>query len=211
MSDVIGDLSSVSFTLNTSYDVYNEDLGLVKHSNNHIVKMQGPDKLQITSNGDKGHRGFWYNGEKLFYYSYDKNNYASIDTKKSLMEMIDTANKEYGIEFPGADIFYSSFTDDLIKEFDNIVYLGKVNLAGEDCFHIIAANDVMSFQIWLADDVFTTPKKIVTVDLAKQYNTQYEATFSNWNVNQTFPNAIFNFTPVPQAKKITIKKLNSKK
>ncbi len=99
MGSVIGELESCSFTLNTSNDGIDVDLGLIKYFNVHQVYMVGPDKMLINSQGDKGHRGFWYNGKKLMYYSYTENNYGAIDAPDNIIATIDFVNKNYGIDY----------------------------------------------------------------------------------------------------------------
>ena len=107
MSATIGDLASCSMTVKTNYDVESTHLGLVKHSTEEQVFMQGPNKMLIRSDGDKGSRSFVYNGSTLSYYSYDKNQFAEVQAAGTLMEMIDTVNKLYGVDFPVADFFLS--------------------------------------------------------------------------------------------------------
>jgi hypothetical protein len=149
MASVIGELNSCSFTLNTSTDVKDPDFGLVKQTEKNDVFLSGPDKMLVHSYGDKGHRGFWYDGVNAIFYSFDENNYAFIDAPDNLIAMIDTINKKYGIEFPAADFFYPTLTDDVLNLFDNIVYLGKKKLNDQECFHIVATNKDMSVQFCL--------------------------------------------------------------
>lgn len=195
MSSMIGDLKSCSYTLHTSYDVIDVELGLIKYFNVNQVYMVGPDKMLIDSRGNKGHRGFWYNGKQLAYYSYSENNYAVIDAPPDIISTIDTVSKTYGIDFPAADFFYPSFTDDLIENNDEIIYLGKCVVNDKNCFHIIAKNSASSFQFWISDDALFLPLKMVIIDYDVNPNTQYEATFSNWQLNTEYPNAMFEFTP----------------
>lgn len=204
MAYMIGDLNSCSFSLSTSYDVIDLEMGLIKHFINHRVYMAGPDKMLIDSRGDKGHRGFWYNGRQLAYYSYTQNNYAVIDAPPDIIATIDTVNKMYGIDFPAADIFYPTFTDDIINDYDEIIFAGKSSVDGNDCFHIIAKNKQMSFQIWISEDALFLPKKMVIVYYDANPNTQYETTFSNWEINPVLPDAMFEFTPPADANKITL-------
>ena len=204
MSEVIGDLGSCSFTLSTSNDLIDVELGLIKQMDFHKVYLVGPDKMLVDSRGDKGHRGFWYDGEQLAYYSYTENNYAVIDAPPTILATIDTVNKAYGIEFPAADFFYPSFTDDLIQNSDEIVFVGKSIVDEKDCFHIIARNKDMSIQIWISDDALFLPMRTVIVYYDVNPNAQYEAKFSNWVINPEFPNAMFNFTPPPDANKLRL-------
>lgn len=203
LSDVIGDLGSCSFTLNTSQDVIVDyELGLIKHLDEHKVYMVGPDKMLINSRGDRGRRGYWYNGTELAYYSYDENNYAVIGAPSNIIATIDTVNKIYGIDFPAADFFYPSFTADLVDNSDQIIYLGTVYANGKDCFHIIAKSEDMSVQFWLADDALLLPVKMVIVYYKKNPSEQYEATFSGWRINPELPDAMFEFMPPPGANKV---------
>ncbi len=204
MSDLIGDLKSCSFTLNTSEDIIDVGLGLVKHFGVQQVYMVGPDKMMIHSNGKKGHRGLWYNGDSLVYYSFTENNFAIIETPPTILEMINQVNTDYGIEFPAADFFYSTFTDDLIERMDDIILAGRVVVEGTNCYHIIAKNEEMGAQFWISDDEWFLPVKMVIVYYDESPNAQYEATFSDWKVNPDLPNAMFNFSPPPKARKIRI-------
>jgi hypothetical protein len=204
MSTIIGDMSSCSFTLNTSTDIIDVGLGLVKNFNESQVYLKGPDKMLIHSSGYKGHRGFWYQGTQLVYYSYTENNYAIIETPDNIISTIDTLNKVYGIDFPAADFFYPTFTDDVIAFFDDIILAGRSKIDGKDCYHIVCRNEAMGAQIWISDDEWFLPEKFVIVYYDEIPNAQYEATFSGWHVNPDLPDAMFDFLPPPKAKEIKL-------
>lgn len=204
MSSLIGDLSSCSFHLDVSYDVIDVELGLVKYFMEHDVYMTGPDRMLVVSSGKKGHRGFWYNGSQLTYYSFTENNYATIDAPDNIIATIDTISQTYGIEFPAADFFYPTFTDDVIANFDDIVYAGKVLLNGQECHHIIAKNAVMGAQVWLSDNGWVLPVRFTISYFDQTPNQQYEATFCDWQLNPDLPRAMFEFVPPPDASRLTL-------
>jgi hypothetical protein len=201
MADVIGDLNSCSFNLSTSVDVADFEKGTIKQSGTNEVFMVGPDKMLVHSYGDKGHRGYWYNGEKFTYYSFDENNYATLEAPSDIISTITGLNLEYGLEFPAADFFYPTLTDDILDQFNNIVYLGNTVIDKQECFHIMASNKDQSIQFWIANDAYNLPKKFV-LTYKNLENRQYEATFSNWVLNPEIPYAIFEFSPPPKAAKI---------
>jgi hypothetical protein len=203
MASVIGELNSCSFTLNTSVDVRDPDFGLVTQNETDEVYLAGPDKMHVSFNGDKGHRGFWYSGATAIMYSYDENNYVVIEAPENIIAMIDTLNSNYGIEFPAADFFYPTFTDDMLALFDNIIYLGKRNLGGKECLLILATSKEMSVQIWFSSDAFMLPQKFIII-YKNDENKQYEATFSNWDLNTDIPASVFEFIPPPKAREISI-------
>ena len=203
MANVISDLNSCSFKLYTSYDAPDQEYGMVKHFGSDEVYMAGPDKMLVHSYGDKGHRGFWYNGEKITYYSFDENNYATVSAPPSIIAAIDTMNKDYGIEFPAADFFYPTFTNDILAQFETIVYLGKTEIENQECLHILATNKDKNVQFWIANDAFNLPLKF-TILYKDEGDLQYEATFRDWQLNPQIPGAVFEFLPPPKAARITL-------
>lgn len=211
MSAMIGDLASCSVTVNSNYDIRSEHFGLVKHSNEQHVYMQGPDKLFIRSEGDKGSRSFFYDGTTLSYYSLEKNQYAVVEAPPTIMEMIDTMNKSYGIEFPTSDFFYPSFVDDLLADSKNLIYLGTTSVDGKECFHIAGTAKDKTYQFWISNDAYTLPLKMVIVYTSKDMNPQYEAVLSNWQLNPNLPATLFTFNTPPKARKIKMVSLSHKK
>ncbi|HLZ87821.1 MAG TPA: DUF2092 domain-containing protein [Puia sp.] len=211
MTAVIGDLGSCSFTVKSNYDVSSKELGLIKHSDEEQVYLHGPNKLLLKSDGDRGSRDFYFDGKKLSYYSLDKNQYGQIDAGMSLMEMIDTVNKLYGIEFPAADFLYPTFVDDVLAESKELVYLGLTKVDGKECYHIAGKGADKTFQFWISDDAFSLPLKMVIVYTGREMNPQYEALLTDWQVNPNLPDAIFGFTAPHKAKKVRLVPLSHKK
>ncbi len=203
MASVIGELNSCSFTLNTSIDVIDPDFGLITQHETDEVYFSGPDRMHVNFNGDKGHRGFWYNGNTALMYSYDENNYFILNAPETTMAMIDTLNKRYGIEFPAADFFNPTITDDMLNFFDDLVFVGKKMLNGSECLLIKASNIEMIAEIWLSSDAFMLPQKVIII-YKNGGNQQYEAIFSNWKLNPDIPPSVFEFIQPPKARKISV-------
>jgi hypothetical protein len=211
MSAVIGQLSSCSVTIKCNYDITSKELGLIKHSDEQQLFLHGPDKLLLKSDGDRGSRDFYFDGKKLSYYSLDKNQYGQIDASMSLVEMIDTVNKLYGIEFPAADFLYPSFVDDILMESKELVYLGLTKIDGKECYHIAGRADDKTFQFWISDDAFCLPAKMVIVYTNQEMRPQYEAVLTDWQVNPTLPDVIFDFTVPHKATRVKLVPLTFKK
>ncbi|WP_084123603.1 DUF2092 domain-containing protein [Aquiflexum balticum] len=203
MSDLIGQLSSCSFKLNASVDKLMPQVGPVKEYFNHQVHFVGPDKMHIQTRGANNH-AYWYNGDILMYYSLTYNHYGFIDTHENIIETIDMVNADYGIDFPGADFFYPTFTDDLLANSDKVAYMGLVNIDGVDCHHIVAVGPEQNVQLWLSNDTFTLPLRFVFLDKTEGHSLQYEGVFSDWMINPDLPDAIFDFVVPESAKRLSI-------
>jgi hypothetical protein len=211
MSAIIGDLHSCSVAIRANYDINSRDLGLVKHSDEQELYLHGPNKLFVRSDGDKGSRNFYYDGDTLSYYSIDKNQYGQIPVPPTIVGMIDSVNKLYGIDFPVADFFYPSFVDDILSDATNLAYLGITKVNGKECYHVAGAAKDKTFQFWIADDAWCLPQKVVIVYTGKPGNPQYEAVMDNWQVNPDLPDAMFTFMAPPRAKKIKLMHLHGQK
>ena len=203
MTEVIGSLNSCSFQVNTSFDHMDLQNGLVKKFSHHEIYMVGPDKMHIQTKGAKGNHGYWYNGDLLMYYSLTHNHYGFIETPDNIIETIDKVNADYEIEFPAADFFYPTFTDDLLENMDKIAYLGLVSVEGKDCHHIVASGPDQHIQIWLSNDTFALPLRFIILEKSGELPLQYEAVFSNWSVNPNLPDAIFDFVVPETAKRLS--------
>lgn len=203
MSAVIGDLSSVSYDLNTSSDELNDFFENERLFNIHEVIMVGPDKMTTHSRGDKGNRATWYNGDYLSYYSFDENNYVTIEAPDNIITMIDSMHSTFDFKFPAADLFYPTLTDDILNYFDTVAYLGLKEVEGQECFHVMASSKTMTFQLWISNNALFLPKKYLFIDKEKSYQ-QHEGTFNNWIINTIYPDDIFNFVPPKNAKLISI-------
>jgi hypothetical protein len=204
MSAVIGDLSSCSVTIKSNYDVTSKSLGLIKHSDEQQLFVHGPDMMLVKSDGDRGSRDFYFDGARLSYYSLDKNQYGQVDASMSLVEMIDTVSKLYGIEFPAADFLYPSFVDDILADSRELVYLGLTKIDGKECYHIAGKGMDKTFQFWISDDAYTLPLKMVIVYTNQEMDPQYEAVLSDWQVNPSLPDAIFTFTIPHKAERVKL-------
>ncbi len=205
MAGVIGDLESVSFNLNNSTDELDANKNIKKRFSTSNISFSGSDKLSVRTEGTKGKKGYSYDGSFLSYYNFDENNYVTLEAPESTLEMIDEMHLDYNFNFPAADFFYPSFTDDMIEQFTSIKYLGKEFIDGEECYHIMATNKDLNVQLWISNETNFLPKHFVIIYKNKS-NLQYESRFSNWSLNPNIPDSVFDFMPPPNAKLISILK-----
>lgn len=203
MADIIGELEAVSFVLETATDRLDDQQKMETHYSVSQVSMEGPDKMVFQTKGDKGKIGFWYDGFYATYYSFDENNYVTLEAPGNIISMIDSLHTKFDFQFPAADFFYPSFTDDILEDFDTLEYMGSAMVDGEDCSYIRATNENMEFQLWISHSNWNLPKRFVLIQKGMQ-NLRFESVFKSWELNPKIPNTVFEFLPPTNARLIDI-------
>ncbi|SFU17797.1 hypothetical protein SAMN04489724_4703 [Algoriphagus locisalis] len=203
MSGMFGGLSSVGFTSNVSKDVaYAEDF-FIKEFASSKVKLVGPNKFTVRLNGEQKDDLYSYNGSQVIYYSFANNLYTVADAPDNLIETIDWLYDDFGVELTTADLFYPTFSKDFTDQMDFIEFLGVTHINGERVFHIGAANENATIQLWISDDGYFLPMKALITYLDGAQSHQHETDFSDWELNTSYPESMFEFLPPPGAKQIT--------
>lgn len=188
----IGTLESASYTLNTINIKQKEAGEPFELINEHDVYMRGPDKMHIHTKGTRGEKSYWYNGSTFSYYSYTNNTYDKMEAPSNILKVIDALHDKYGIDFPAADFFYPSLTDDILENFDKLIFWGKSQIGDKEYYSLSAYNTTTTVQIWI-DSNTHLPAKIVHIEEGEMNGVHYEATFSNWKINPNLPDLLFEF------------------
>ena len=208
MSGMFGELGSVGFTSAVSKDVAYAGDFFIKEFSSSSVKFVGPNKFSVRVTGEKKEDLYSYNGSQVIYYSFENNIYTVADAPSNLIETIDWLYKDFGVELTTADLFYPTFSKDFVNEMDYIEFLGVTHIDGNRAFHIGAANEHATIQLWISDDGYYLPMKTVITYLDGAQSHQHETDFSNWELNNEYPESMFEFLPPPGARQITWIKRN---
>lgn len=189
MSQIIGDLESCSFTLEANSNQIN-DLNKTVNGRLSNIYLKAPDKMFTYTVSENGRKGFWYNGEQLAIFRYDDHQFDTEAVSGNILEMMDAAHKKYNYEFPAADIFYPTFTDDLMSNYDTIVMLETPEGEG---FISILGKSKSEFMILNLDENSGLPTKLELVN-RNDNSIYYEGNFSHWKVNPNLPDRLFKFS-----------------
>ncbi len=202
-SETMRSLTSCSYTAFTTYDTWMDGIGYIKHASEDKVYFLFPNKMKVNMQGDRGSRSLFYDGKKFSYYSFTQSRYAELDLSLDIVQTIDSMNRKYGIELPAADFFYPSFTEDILSTGGDLVYLGITRVQNQLCYHI-AGNDINGtvFQFWITQNDLYLPLKMVLTYKENNGQPQYEAVYTNWEINPSFPANMFDFVAPPAVNKI---------
>jgi len=203
LAEVIGELSSCSYTLKTLSKHINKGEESDWNENTHDVYMRGPDRFYIYTIGTKGQKSFWYNGRRFSYYLYDRNVFDTIKAEGNIVEVIDDLHEKYNIYFPAADFFYPTLTDDIIDFYDEVISLESQTINKKEYAIIQAVNKEKILTIWI-DETSKLPYKFI-IEPQTDQGQYYEADFSNWKLNPKLYDILFEYQPSRDSKKEPLK------
>lgn len=166
-------------------------------------RVQRPNRMFVELKSDRRLRQLFYDGNTMTVYSPKLKYYASVDNVgKTLGELAITAQQDYGIEFPLADLFFwgtEHVSRDAIK---SAIYVGPATLEGEAVDQYAFRQEGADWQLWLSKSS-ALPQKLVITSLDDPAMPQYEARL-HWNTKATSDAKSFTFTPPDDAKRIEI-------
>lgn len=189
VSEVIGNLSSLSYTVD-SYSIDKDSVATSKLSD---VYLLGANKMFIENSGTNGNKSFWYDGTKFSYFLFDKNEYDNLDAPDGTLKLIDSIHSKYGIYFPAADFLYPTLTDDILENYDSLLYADNEKVEDIDCVLLEANNDKNTVLVWIDKNLNLPVKMTITSKTDK--NKYYEAVYSNWKLDPELPDIMFEFQP----------------
>ena len=201
ISETIGKLNSCSYTLVVNkYEKSSDDKWLAKIIK-HDVYMHGPDKLHIHTKLEKDNKGYWYNGNQMAYFSYSQNTFDTISVSGNIIEAINFVHNKFGIDFPASDFFYPTFTDDIMNNFDKVYFMGEEKVDETVCLLVQVSNKKELINIWIEVSNNLPHKLEIFSDNNKNL---YSAQFSNWKINPSLANEIFDFRPPSNSKRVAL-------
>jgi len=199
LSETIGKLKSCSYSLSTDI-TYSASSGKPALHKDSDVYMKGPSKMYIYTKEPGSRKGYYYNGSELALFRFDNNTYETAKAPDNTIATITAVHDKYGVDFPAADFFYPTLTDDLIHDFDTIVATKSTKIGGVDCQEINAVNAKANVFISI-EKATNLPKKLEIYYLGKEKGKSYTITFIDFKTNPVLEDKLFNFIPPATAVK----------
>ena len=192
LTEVMGQLKSCSFTLNTS--IIKAENGIEPTYKTHDLYMRGSDKMYYYSKSNNERLGHWYNGEELAVFNFASNKYDIMDAPATIMETINLFNKDFKVTFPAADFFYPSLTDDIIQNCDTVIIVGTKVVDEVECIEINATNENVDIYILIEKET-SLPKALAIYYMGDREGEHFLSMFSNWRKDPNLPDNMFMFSP----------------
>jgi len=202
MSRKLAAAKQVSFHIDATADLVDENGIVYEVARSMEVALRRPNRITMQMRGVEGNRGFRYDGKNAFLYHIDFEFYSTVKAGRSIDATLDMLWDDYDFVFPFADLIHSDPYEMLMDGVEEAYDLGWGSVDGVTCRHLLFRQPGADWQIWIEDSVWQYPRKFVMVDTDIEGMPRYSATFSDWDYGAELSDALFEFNPPEQAKKI---------
>lgn len=191
MSDTLKAAKKFMFDTEITNDVTLKSGETIQYSGTMATSVMRPDKVYAKFIGDNGTREVWLNGTELTLFNLTKQFYGQLETPDTIDATMDYLIDNYDFTLALADILnadpYESFMDTTVGGF----VVGDSIVRGVECSHLAFIGKYVDWQIWISNDDPALPYKFVINYKEIEGVPQYQAIFSNWNLEPKLSDSVF--------------------
>jgi len=166
------------------------------------VVVKRPNKLSAVRTGELMNEHLVYDGKTLTLYRPTDKTYSTAAAPPTIEKMIDYARETVGILLPAADMLYRGAYPLMTQDVTLAAVVGKSNIGGVNCEHLLFSRPGVDFQIWIAEGERPWPCKYVVTETDPPSKPSITTFLSGWNFNPVVQDAKFNFVPPKDARAI---------
>jgi hypothetical protein len=166
-----------------------------------------PDRLRLDLRTDRMHRDIVFDGKTLTMVAPRRKLYASVPAPATTAELVTTAEREYGLSFPLADLFLWGNDQSALDAIKEASFIGPAKIAGQSCDQYAFRQDGVDWQLWIRQGAQPLPCKIVITTKGEPEQPQFSAQLA-WNLAARPAASAFKYTPPADARRIQMTRVS---
>lgn len=202
MAQKLRSLKTFAVTANVTNEDVLESGQKVTYGGTVTYKVKAPDHFFAAVDSDRKQRSFYYDGHQFTVYAPRMHYYAQKPMTGNLSQLLTTAQQQYGIEMPLADLFYWGTDKAPTTAIQSATVIGPARVGKIECDHLLMRQGGVDWQVWISRQTLL-PAKLVIANLDDPTQPEYSATF-DWDAEANLPDSAFGFTPTPEDHPIKI-------
>jgi len=203
-------LNGFSLRSQTTIDEVTEDGMKLQFGGTMSMQVRRPDRLHVEVNSDRKDRQLFYDGKTLTLYAQRAGYYASVPAPPTLKEVVEAADRKYGIRLPLADLLHWGSKEGAKADIKEAAMLGPSRIGNAICDHVAVRQEGLDWQIWIEQGKTPLPRKLVITTTTEPSQPQYVAVMQ-WNTTAKLDAATFKFVPPKNAYPIKLVDLEAAK
>ncbi|MBO9519817.1 MAG: DUF2092 domain-containing protein [Porphyrobacter sp.] len=203
MRDYLRSLQSFEVRAQATAEEPLDSGGKVQVSNRVRYEYRAPDRLFAEWQSDRELRRLYFDGQTVSLVAPVVGFYTTVERKGSAAEMLQHISEQYGVVFPLPDLFLWAWSTAPAENVTAATYVGYASVEGRPADQFMFTQGDVDWQVWIARGDQPLPLKLVITDRSDPTMPSYSAVLK-WNVNPTFSDDRFVFTPPSDQTKIEI-------
>jgi hypothetical protein len=203
MTDYLAGLHSFKMQSSSTDEVVTTAGQKIQVATQSMVSVQRPNQLYSEQVGTENALSFWYDGKTMSLYCKANNSYATLPAPPTIDGTIDEARKQFKIEAPGADLFYSHPYDILTEQVTGGQVIGKETIGGMPANHLAFTGEEVDWQVWIQDGPKPLPLRYVITTKTMKEQPQFTVELSKWETDAKMSDSVFAFHPPAGATRVS--------
>jgi len=166
------------------------------------VTVARPNRLRAMRAGGVVDQRLYYDGKTLTLFNPAEKVYATEAAPPTVEKTIDFARETIGILLPAADLLYRSAFPLLVQDLKLAVVVGKAEIGGVRCDHLLFSRPGADFQVWIAEGPQPWPHRYTVTDTGTPIPLSISTRLSDWRILPSVDDAMFRFVPPKGAQQI---------
>ena len=159
------------------------------------MAVRRPNNLFSSFDGEQNSTRLWYDGTTLTMLKVAENVYACWQAPGRLDDLFATMKDKLGFTPPLAPLLKEGVAAHAFDRVRTGSVVGPATIGGTPCKHLVFRGENADWQFWVTEGAAPLIKRVVITRKKESGNTQYAATFLEWNFEAPLPDAAFSFTP----------------
>ncbi len=202
MTDYLSALPAFSVTADSMFEIVLRDGEKVQEFARSQVAVQRPDKLRSERRGPLADLTLVYDGREIMLEGHRQNVYAVTNAPDKLDAALDYARDQLNIEAPGADLLYTDVYDGLMHHVRSGRYLGRAEIRGVTCDHVIFHAGKADWQLWVEVGDRPLPRRYEITTRDQRGQPEFAVDLQDWNVSPRFAPNTFAIAPPLGAQRV---------
>jgi hypothetical protein len=181
----------------------------LQHAATAEMDVARPHQVRILMLSARSERELMYDGKTVTLYTPAHHYYSTVAFAGTLGELGDRLEERYDVQLPLSDLFTLGTSAAPLDKIESAMNAGQDFVGKDLCDHYAFRQGDIDWQIWISTGNKPLPRKFVITSRGDDARPQ-SVSLIDWNLNPTFTDAVFKFTPPKGAKAIEIVPRKSK-
>lgn len=204
MSNYLDSLEQFSFSAEATIDEILLSGQQLQRGARVEIAVSRPGRLRVNRTADVVVQELYFDGSTLTLYGKDVNYYANMALSKpvDINTALDLAREEVGVILPGADLVYQDAYQVLMEDVESGMVVGSSTVDGVEVHHLAFRGSEVDWQIWIEKGDRPLPRKYLITSKWIAGAPQFTTLLSDWDTSARLEDAVFQFSPPPEAENI---------